>query len=116
MGNQPESKLSAKFRDLCLHRGAYVWKVHGNEFTPAGLPDLVGVLRGQFIGIETKMPGNTLSEVQKYRIQKLRASGALVLAPAFTVDEVKQFLDDVEAHLAGTNSFVHQKYGRGVHL
>lgn len=98
---QPESKLSAKIKKALLERGAYVWKVHGNEFTPSGLPDIVGVYRGQFIGIESKMPGEKLSTIQEYRIHRLQKAGALIMAPCFTVVRAQEFLTDLDGMFGG---------------
>lgn len=96
---QPESKLSLKIKTALMDRGAYMWKVHGNEFTPTGLPDLVGVYRGLFIGVETKEPGKTCSPIQEYRIKKLQEAGALIMAPCYTVARAVEFITDVECML-----------------
>lgn len=119
MGNQPEGKLSAKIKAMMIRRGAFVWKVHGNEFTPTGLPDLCGVYLGQFIGCESKMPGNDLSDIQKYRIGKMRMAGALIIAPCFSVAEAEEFMDAVQAFIEGTGTaerpslYAMREYGRG---
>lgn len=93
---QPESKLSQKIQQALKGRGAYVWKVHGNELTPAGTPDIVGVYRGHFIAVETKMPGNKLSAVQAYRITRMRNAGALVVAPCYTVAAALDLLNALD--------------------
>lgn len=73
-------------------RGAYVWKVHGGPMTPAGLPDIVGVYRGQFIGVEVKMPGEAPSAIQNHRRGQLLATGAHVVV-AQNVPEALRVLD-----------------------
>lgn len=61
----------------------------------AGLPDIVGVWHGQFIGIETKMPdGHNPTPIQLLRHQQIRASGGLVLV-ARTVREVVDWVDGI---------------------
>ena len=97
MGGQPESRLSLNIQRAMKARGAYVWKVHGNEYTPAGTPDIVGAFRGQAIGVETKMPGNTLSVVQEYRIGKMRQAGYYIVAPCYSIAEALAFLDSISA-------------------
>lgn len=97
MTKQPEGKVSAKIKNAMIARGAYVWKVHGNEYTPTGLPDLVGSYRGYFVGVETKMiDGHGLSRIQIYRIRRLQAAGAFVAAPCLTVARALEMLDAID--------------------
>lgn len=98
MGGQPESVLSLKINKAMTKRGAFMWKVHGNEYTPAGIPDLVGAFRGQAIGVETKMPGGKLSVIQEYRIEKMRLSGYLIVAPCFSIPQALELLDLLQEH------------------
>lgn len=37
-------------------RGYFCFKVHGNEHTMAGLPDIIVCADGYFISLETKLP------------------------------------------------------------
>ncbi len=91
---QPEAKLSRAIIAALKQRGAFVFKVWGNEHMMAGLPDIIGVYRGQFIGVETKMPGNTTSRRQDFVIGKLREAGARVVV-AYSVSEALTVLDGV---------------------
>lgn len=95
MTTQPESRLSRSFMQLMRSRGAYVWKNHGSEFMPAGLPDIVGVYRGHFIAVETKMPGNTPSPVQQICHRRIEQSGGRVIV-ASHIDEVFQMLNQID--------------------
>ena len=47
----------------------FVQKTHGNQFTGAGVSDLIGHLGGKFFGLELKMKGNRPSPDQ-YRWMK----------------------------------------------
>ena len=76
---QPESALSRKIQQVIRKKGVWCYKVWGNELTPAGIPDIVGVYKGQFVAIETKMPTGRLSTMQKYRIARIRAHGGMVV-------------------------------------
>lgn len=89
---QPEAKLSREIMAELRRRGAFVFKVWGNEHMLSGLPDILGCYRGQFIGVETKMPGNTTSKRQDYVIAKLREAGARVVV-AYSVQEALEVLD-----------------------
>lgn len=98
---QPESRLSRKIlvaiRDE-FGTDVYVWKQHGSEYMPAGMPDIVGCLRGMFFAIETKMPGKLshVSPMQSYTHDKLRAAGCEVLvcsSPQAAVAHLKALLE-----------------------
>lgn len=113
---QPETRLQRRVQAYLKGSGAYVWKVHGNEFTPVGLPDIVGVWRSLFIAVETKEPGERLSTVQEYRVQRLRMAGAFVLAPCYNLDQVKEFVDALEEYFTKGSSRARDTYGRDARI
>lgn len=84
--SQPEARLSREIMKALRQRGAYVWKVHGGPMTTVGLPDIIGVWQGQFIAVESKMPGGALHGKQPYVIGKLLDHGARVVV-AHSVSE-----------------------------
>lgn len=90
--SQPEARLSRNIMAALRQRGAFVFKVWGNEKMMAGLPDIIGVHRGQFIAVETKIPGNTISRVQGHVIRKLLDAGARVVI-AYSVSDALRVLD-----------------------
>lgn len=73
--SQPEARLGEKIRAALEKRGAFVFKVHGSALMMTGLPDLIVCCRGQYIGLEVKMPGNTASKVQEHVGFKILAAG-----------------------------------------
>src|SRR5690349_8094333 len=91
---QPEARLSRAIMAALRQRGAFVFKVWGSEHMMAGLPDILGCYRGRFIGVETKMPGNTTSRRQDYVISKIRQAGGRVVV-AHSVSEALRVLDEV---------------------
>ncbi|MCA1624151.1 MAG: VRR-NUC domain-containing protein [Acidobacteria bacterium] len=68
---QPESQLIRQIKAYLDTINAFHFKVHGSEYMMAGLPDIICCYRGYYIGIEAKMPGNKLSERQKYIKSKI---------------------------------------------
>ena len=52
-------------------------KIHGSPYQRAGLPDIIGCLKGQFFGIEVKMPGNRPTDLQRATLEKLASDGAV---------------------------------------
>lgn len=55
--SQRESKLSRKIMNHLRLEGYFCFKVHGNEHTMSGLPDIIVCVDGLFVGLETKNPG-----------------------------------------------------------
>ena len=97
MTKQPESKLSARISKEFAARGVWSFKVHGSEYQPAGIPDIVGVYQGLFIACESKMPDGHLSEIQKFRISRIRNAGGLVVV-AYSVADALQMLTHIDVH------------------
>lgn len=78
-------------------RGGWCYKVHGNEFTPAGTPDIVCCYRGVFVAFETKTPtGGEPTEIQLYRHKRIRRADGVVGVPRSVADAmaVLDALDD----------------------
>ncbi len=79
--SQPEARLSRSIIKWLKEQGHFAFKIHGGSTMVAGLPDIVAVVHGRFLGVESKMPGNKPSLRQKY-IHTLieRAGGSVVVA------------------------------------
>lgn len=74
-----------------------MFKVHGSEYMPAGLPDLIVCYRGYYAGIEAKDPANKKRDVrQKYVHRKIREAGGIVVV-AQSVREALAVLDELDA-------------------
>jgi len=58
---------------------------------PSGIPDIVGVYKGMFFGVESKEPGNATSKSQDFRIGRIRDAGGFVVI-AYSMTDVQQFL------------------------
>lgn len=75
--SQRESRLSRDIQKALRLKGAWCIKIHGSEYMPAGVPDIVGCYLGRFFAFETKLPekrSNT-SVVQERMMEKIRAAG-----------------------------------------
>ena len=62
--NRNETKIQRQIQDYLRNLGAYEFKVHGEIFMRAGIPDIICCYKGRFIGIEVKDEGNKPSELQ----------------------------------------------------
>lgn len=72
-----ESKIQKKITDHLKSKG---WNVIKNQNVLApGWPDLTGYKGGDTIFVEVKRPTGVLSKLQKYRIEKIRSWGFIVI-------------------------------------
>ena len=63
-------------------------KTHGNMFQASGIPDIVGVDRGRFFGIEIKQPGKKPTEIQKYMLEQIGKAGGIQGVVTSTVEVI----------------------------
>lgn len=72
-----EAALRAKI--IKRLRGYSGWWIvtHGAGYQTGGLPDIMGVVHGQFYGFEVKLPGkeHTLTERQAHRLAQINKAG-----------------------------------------
>ena len=95
---QGESRMSRRIAQEFRARGGFIFKIHGGPTMMAGLPDLCGSYRGLFVGLESKLPGNTASPAQLLRQQQIRDSGG-ISEVVYSVDEAMAVLDRIDARL-----------------
>lgn len=84
------SRLSSEFK-------CFFFKVHGNEYQQAGIPDLVGCCAGIFFGLEVKLPKTgKVSDVQEEVMREIKRKGggycAVVTSPEEAVAFVRRVL------------------------
>ena len=94
-GNKKESSIQEDIIEYLRNVGAYVVKVHVGSYQSQGTPDILCCYKGRFIGFELKKPGESASELQKYRIEQIqRAEGLAYVADS--VKQVKEVLYDID--------------------
>ena len=75
-----------------LGSDGFFWKEHGGPYGTSGVPDIISCYKGHFLGLEVKLPGGRLTELQKRAIDKINRAGGI----ACRVESV----DDVQAVIA----------------
>lgn len=91
-GTNNETKLQKSVQNYLKSIGAYEFKVHGSIYMRAGIPDIIACYKGYFIGIETKVGHNKMSEVQKIHKKEIEdANGIHILA--YSLDDVKNIVN-----------------------
>ena len=58
-----------------LGSDVFFWKEHGGPYGCAGIPDIICCYKGRFLGLECKLPGGRLTELQKRAIEKINRAG-----------------------------------------
>ena len=60
-----------------LGEDVFFWKEHGGPYGTSGIPDIIICYKGRFIGMECKLPGGRLTELQKRAIAKINRAGGI---------------------------------------
>jgi len=74
-----ESSLVSRILKALKGRGGYWFKVHGHPGQTRGLPDIIGVYQGRFVGLEVKVSHrkNRVTELQRYTLEQIRKAGGV---------------------------------------
>ena len=75
--------------------GGEVLKVFGSAMQKKGTPDLLACIRGRFVAVELKQPGNKPTSLQYSRMRKWEAAGGLA-GWATTEVEMDALLEHVD--------------------
>ena len=89
---QEETKLQKAIQFYLRSVGAYCFKVHGELYMRAGIPDIICCYKGKFIGIEVKDGNNTPSELQLAHGRQIKKSGG-IFCVAYSVQDVKNLIE-----------------------
>ena len=73
-------------------RTSVMMKMHADQFTEKGWPDLCGVINGRAIHIEVKVQPDSPSSEQVHKLQLLREAGAFAAIAMFYRDGKVAFL------------------------
>ena len=99
--------------------GCFLFKVNGNGFQKNGIPDLVGCIRGRFVGIEVKDPKNktygaTLLQLQI--IETIKEAGGIA-GVATTLEEAKELIESgiIQTPKSGLKKAKREKEVRPIH-
>jgi hypothetical protein len=98
MAMTPESKAKAQIKTFLKSlTDCFFFSPIGGPFATHGIPDIVVCLKGRFVGIEVKRPGNEqgTTPLQDLALQRITASGGLAFV-ASNVTTVK-----TQLYLAG---------------
>lgn len=88
-------------RALDKYYPGFYFKTHGGPFQMIGLPDIIGVHKGRFIGIEVKLPGkeNTITDKQAQVLRRIQLAGGIAImatGPEQVLIKMKEEFDNVK--------------------
>jgi len=91
-----EAVIQTKIMKYLESKGAIVYKTIA--LSKAGLPDIMGVYKGQHIHFEVKQPGKKATKLQEFKLSQLRAAGSSG-GVAVCVEDAQACLDKLDASL-----------------
>ena len=80
----------------------FFWKEHGGPYGTSGIPDIICCYKGRFLGLEAKLPGGRLTELQKRALDRINAAGGIVRRVE-SVDDVKAIIAQVDKERRSTH-------------
>ena len=102
-----ESTLQRRIREaLEAHFPTSWWtKYHGGPYTRAGVPDLLGSVKGRFLAFEVKRDGQDASLVQRRQIALLARAGAITGVVRTVAEALKLAMEGLAAELGDSPQF-----------
>lgn len=96
MGGE-EKKFEESIKNFLKERNHWYVKFFANGYTKAGIPDILAVVNGRFVGIEVKASNGRASELQLYNRKKIRESnGVSIIVYPSQFDEFKRLILQIE--------------------
>lgn len=96
-----ETKITKDILSYLRGLGMYAFKVHVDEYTVPGTPDILACFGGEFLAVEVKQPGEVPSPRQLYEMRKITESGGVALVVT-SLAELQDKLGEFE--WIGTNA------------
>ena len=81
----------------------FFWKEHGSVYGTNGVPDIICCYKGRFLGLECKLPGGRLTELQKRAIEQINRAGGFACRME-SVEDVKRVIARVDLERSDTNA------------
>ncbi len=84
-----EKQITASIRQLLKNLGIFHYKQHQGLGSTPGVPDIVGIYKGRYLGIEVKTPNGKLSPKQTLFLRTINEQGGI----AFVARDVADVID-----------------------
>jgi len=93
-----EAAITRSIRDLLNRMNIFNWKNWGGPMGTKGVPDILGIYKGQFLGIEVKTAKGKVRPDQEQFLENIRKHGGIGF--------VARSLDDVIDNLGLRDRFL----------
>lgn len=107
MASKPETLVVKRILDMLKTSfPGFYFKTHGGPYQRVGLPDILGVHQGRFIGIEVKCPGkeDTLTKNQQKTLNLINLYGGVGFMSTSPEDTKIQLRKEMKTWLAPRKS------------
>ncbi len=84
-----EKQITASIRQLLKNLGIFHYKQHQGLGSTPGVPDIVGIYKGRYLGIEVKAPNGKLSPKQTIFLQTINDQGGIALVARSIEDVIR---------------------------
>lgn len=75
----PEGKVKDKVKKLLKQFGVYYFMPSTHGYGSSGVPDIVGLYKGRFIGIECKALGKQATDLQIHNLMQIQENGGIAI-------------------------------------
>ena len=75
----PEVKVKNKVKKILDSLSCYHFSPLSGGYGRSGVPDIIACYKGRFVAIECKAGKGRLTELQKYNIEQIQATGGLAI-------------------------------------
>lgn len=110
-----ESEYKRKIRDELKLIGAKTIPLITGQLNSRGEPDILGALQGLCFVVEAKVGRNTVSYIQKERLEQWQTAGALVFVVTYPEHQpvmvARMIHDTVEASITGARLYGQSPFG-----
>ena len=93
-----ESGYQTKVKKLLDERGVYHEVIWGGGFQASGIPDILAVHKGVFIGLELKVGYNKPSPLQLAKVDLIRKAGGIGAIVWDNLEPVEDILDTIDRY------------------
>ena len=92
----PEAKVKAKVKKILDGINAYHFSPMTGGYGRSGVPDIIVCYKGKFLAIECKAGKGTLTELQKYNIEQIKANqGLAIVINEGNIDELVTLVKEI---------------------
>jgi|CryBogDrversion2_10_1035300.scaffolds.fasta_scaffold08722_2 hypothetical protein len=98
----PEGKIKDKVKKLLKDYDVYFFMPNTHGYGSSGVPDIVGLYKGQFIGIECKAFNKQATDLQMHNLTQIQKNGGIaILMDGSGLGVLKMILDSLSIHGSG---------------